>query len=45
MLVLEFHGLEKVESILAAEQEGFNQADLLALNGGISQPAVSLCSI
>lgn len=33
MLVLEFHALEKVESILAAEQEGFNQTDLPALNG------------
>lgn len=32
MLVLEFHGLGKVQSILAAEQECFNQTDLPAVN-------------
>lgn len=32
MLVLEFHGFGKVQSILAAEQGGFNQTYLPALN-------------
>lgn len=32
MLVLEFHAFGNVESILAAEQEGFNQTGLPALN-------------
>lgn len=31
MLVLEFHGVGKVESILVAEQGGFSQTDLPAL--------------
>lgn len=32
MLVLEFHDFGKVQSILASEQEVFNQTDLPALN-------------